>query len=211
MAAIHLIWAGLAVALLYLPMSDDPPSWRRSGMKTLPLLAFAAAAYLTGAPAFLTAALLFSALGDFALSRRGEAAFLYGLAAFALAHLLFALVFIRASGHPLWDAFTIAPLLGVFLLGVGLSSEIWLVPHVGRLRWPVRAYVVVIVAMGLAALTLSSAALALAAGLFIASDILLALRLFRMSDADPLQGAAGWLVWLFYIAAQALFVTVIAG
>lgn len=211
MSAIHLIWAGLAVALVYLPMSDEPPSWPRTGLKTLPLLAFALASHLAGGPALLTAALLFSALGDFALSRRGEAAFLYGLAAFALAHLLYVLVFLGASGQPLWAAFALSPMLAVFLLGVGLSAEIWLVPYVGRLRWPVRAYVVVIIAMGLAALTLASPPLALGAGLFIASDILLALRLFRMGETSPLNGAVGWSVWIFYVLAQALIVTVIAG
>ncbi len=211
MTSILLFWAALAVALAYLPMADEPPSWPRTGVKTLPLLGFALAAQLAGAPAFLVAALVFSALGDFALSRHGRAAFLYGLAAFALAHLLYAWVFSAQAQAPLWEAFTLSPLLAVFLLGVGLSAEIWLIPHVGALRWPVRGYIVVITAMGLAALTVPAATLALGAGLFIASDILLALRLFRMSETDPLHGTLGGLVWIFYITGQALIVTVTAG
>jgi len=211
MTSIQLFWAGLAVALVYLPMAEAAPSWPRSGLKTLPLIAFAGAAWLAGGPGLLVAALVFSALGDFALSREGRAAFLYGLAAFALAHLLQVLVFTGVAARPLWDAFALAPLLAVFLLGVGLSAEIWLVPHVGGLRWPVRIYVGLITAMGIAALTVGSALLALGVGLFIGSDILLAWRLFRMTETDPLHEPMGWAVWLFYVVGQALIVTVIVG
>ena len=211
MASISVFWLGLAVALIYLPMSDDPPSWSRTGVKSLPLLAFSVAAYLAGGPVLLVGALALSAIGDFGLSRHGRAAFLYGLAAFALAHLLYILLFGETSGRPLLEAFSAAPLLAVFLVGVGLSAEIWLVPHVGGLRWPVRVYVVLITGMGLAALTVPVAALALGVGLFIASDILLALRMFRMSETDPLHGPLGWAVWIFYVAGQALIVTVISG
>lgn len=207
MTSLHLVWMGFALALIYLPMTDEAPSWPRSGIKTLPLAAFALAAQMAGAPAVLVFGLALSAVGDLALSRPGQGAFLAGLVAFATAHLLYIFAFSGLSENNPWDAFRLAPLLAVFLLGVGLSMELWLVPYVGALRWPVRGYVVLIIGMGLAALAVPMPLLALGAGLFIASDILLALERFRMSETDPLHGPVGWLVWIFYVVGQALIVS----
>ena len=89
---------GLVVSVLYLGVIHAPQSLFRSAAKTLPLLAFTLASYLSGAPAFLTAALFLSALGDLALSRTGRAAFLYGLCSFALAHLVFIILFQSLGG-----------------------------------------------------------------------------------------------------------------
>ncbi|SMH40248.1 lysoplasmalogenase [Maritimibacter sp. HL-12] len=204
-------WAGLALALAYLPWAATPATWPRSALKTVPLLALALAAGGVGAPPLLVAALLFSAAGDFALSRPGRAAFLYGLAAFALAHLVYVLVFSELSQRPPSEAFALSPLVASALVAFGLSAELWLVPHVGRLAWPVRIYVALIVAMGLAALTLPLGVLALGAGLFIASDTLLALRMFRMDAQDSRRRAASWAVWGLYIAGQALIAVAAAG
>lgn len=201
----HLIlYLGLALSLLYLPMTGNPPGWTRSAVKTLPLPLFALAAWAAGGSPWLVAGLAFSALGDFALSRKGERAFLYGLSAFALAHLVYVLHFLGLSGGALWDAFSLYPVLAVALVALMISSEIWLAPFVGHLRWPVRAYVVIICAMGLAALSLPLGVSALGAGLFILSDLILSLQLFRMGEDNPLVGPAGWAVWLFYISGQAL-------
>jgi len=204
-------WAGLALALAYLPLAAASNTWPRSALKTAPLLAFALASQAVDAPPLFTAALLFSAAGDFALSRQGRAAFLYGLAAFALAHLLYVLVFTGLSQRPPWEAFALSPILAAVLVGFGLSAELWLTPHVGRLAWPVRIYVALIVAMGLAALAQPLGLLAVGAGLFIASDCVLALRMFRMNAGDPRRRAASWAVWVLYIVGQALIVAAVAG
>lgn len=204
-------WTGLVLALAYLPWAAAPATWPRSALKTAPLLAFALAAEGAGAPPLLVAALLFSAAGDFALSRQGRVAFLYGLAAFALAHLLYVLVFTGLSLRPPWEAFALSPVLAAGLVGFGLSAELWLTPHVGRLAWPVRIYLALIVAMGLSALTLPLGLLALGAGLFIASDTVLALRLFRMKEQDPRRRTASWSVWVLYIVGQALIGVAVVG
>lgn len=211
MTATFLLWAGIAAALVYLPMSDMASGWPRSLVKTMPLVAFSFAAWHAGASALLVAALSLSAFGDFALSRRGESAFLSGLAAFALAHLAYVLLFLGHSGQPLWAAFTLAPLLAAFLVAVTLSSELWLAPRAAGLAWPVRAYVVVITGMGLAALTLPIGEITLGAGLFIASDVLLALQLFRMGEDNPLVSPTGWAVWGLYVTGQALILSGAAG
>ncbi|GKY87251.1 lysoplasmalogenase [Sinisalibacter aestuarii] len=202
--SIILLWFGLAVALVYLPMTAGAPSWPRSAVKTVPLLVFTFTAWAAGGAPWLVAGLFFSALGDFALSRKGEAAFLYGLASFALAHIAYILLFLVLSAAPLWAAFSLQPVLAVALLVHGVLAEIWLVPHVDRLRWPVRLYVVAITLMGLAVLTLPLGAVTLGALFFIASDTMLAVQLFRLGGDNPLTGPLGWGVWVFYVIGQAL-------
>jgi len=154
MQPVYLVLIGLSIAVAYFPLAIRAPSWPRSILKTLPLLCFAGAALWSGAPDFLVVGLFLSALGDYALSREGRAAFLYGLSAFALAHLVYILLFLSQSHAVLWQAFISTPLIAVALLIFALSSELWLTPHTGSLRWPVRIYVVLITMMGLAALTL---------------------------------------------------------
>ncbi|MDA5093503.1 lysoplasmalogenase [Aliiroseovarius sp. KMU-50] len=198
------IYLGLAIALAYLPFTNTPASWRRSIHKTLPLLLFALAGFLTGSPVFLVAGLFLSALGDFGLSRDGESAFLYGLSAFALAHVLYIIHFLALAQMPLWDVFSIAPIPAIALLALLVSTEIWLAPHTGPLGWPVRIYVLVIGAMGLSALLLPFGISTMGAALFILSDLILAIELFRMREDHPSKLLAGYLIWGFYIAGQAM-------
>lgn len=207
MIAPVLAWAGILAALIYLPMSEDAPNGPRSVVKMLPLLFFAYAAYHAGGGAFLIAGLLLSALGDFALSRSGQTAFLSGLGAFALAHLAYVVHFLALSGVPLWAAFTLNAPLAVFVVAFAGLAELWLVPYTAGLKWPVRVYIVLITLMGLAALTLPVGTAVLGAAFFIASDTLLAYQLFRMDPDNPLLGRVGWSVWIFYIAGQAMILS----
>ncbi len=196
--------AGLA-ALIYLPLAHRAPALGRSVVKTLPLLMLAGLAWVLGLPGVLLAGLILSALGDLALSRDGEPAFLAGLGAFALAHVFYVICFLQVaqSGVPLW-----AIAVGVGLLALFLSTEWWLAPHTGPLRAPVRAYVVIIAAMGYSALMLPAELrlATLGAGLFILSDLILAIQLFRLTPGTARSIRAGWAVWVFYIAAQAAIV-----
>lgn len=203
-------WAGLAVALMYLPITEAPSSVLRSAVKTVPVALFALAAWLAAAPLLLVLGLGLSALGDLALSRRGEAAFLAGLGAFALAHVAYVALFLGLSGQPLWAGALAAPLLALGLVALTASTELWLTPHVGHLKGPVRLYVLVITAMGLAALSLPPGAVLLGAALFVGSDVILGYRLFRMAEDHPLLGPVGWAIWSLYIAGQALILSAAA-
>lgn len=207
MLGVYLAWAGILLALIYLPMSEDGPGWPRSVIKTLPLLLFAYAGWVVGAGPFLVAGLFLSALGDMALSRDGEAPFLFGLASFALAHLLYVIHFLGLSQVPIWEAFVLNAPLAVFLVAYAVLAEVWLVPFAGALRWPVRVYVVLITLMGLAALTLPIGKGFIGAGFFILSDTLLAFRMFRMDDENPLSGRLVWAIWISYVAGQALILS----
>ncbi|MDJ0628682.1 MAG: lysoplasmalogenase [Rhodobacter sp.] len=206
------ITLGLLAAFAYLPSAPRPPTAWRSVLKTVPLAAFALAAWLAGASPFLTAALAMSALGDLALSREGRPAFLYGLSSFGLAHLFYVLAFTAASDMALSEAFFQQPLAACALLALALSTELWLAPHTGGLAWPVRGYVLLIAVMGLAALVLPPglAAARIGAVLFIASDLILALRLFRLHEGHGAEAPAAWAVWVLYIGGQVLILMAFA-
>ncbi|MDZ4392151.1 lysoplasmalogenase [Cypionkella sp.] len=144
--------------------------------------------------------LAFGALGDFALTRRSQTAFLVGMAAFAAGHLAYIVAFwLRARtiadampSDTALSGLTIAALSALAVLL--LSTEVWLAPRTGPLRWPVRGDVVVIGRMGMTTRLLvphpenaGATYLQIGAALFILSDLLLALRLFVFPAGEAAQ------------------------
>lgn len=193
---------GIALAVLYLPRTGHEKSVVRSVHKTLPVALFALVALLDFGPSLLVIALALGATGDWFLSRDGEKPFLLGMIAFALAHLAYIALMV-----PEWVGISGARLgLASGLVVLAASTELWLRPYTGALKWPVCAYVVVIAAMGVAALSLPES-LCLAtfgAGLFILSDFVLAIETFRLGTDSRWRGRASVTVWITYITAQAL-------
>lgn len=160
--------------------------------------------------------LALGALGDFALTRRGQTAFLLGMAAFAAGHLAYIAAFwlraqqIADAGPAVaaLSGWSLAALIG--LGGLLISTEFWLAPRTEGLRWPVRGYVVVIGLMAGAALLLvphpdnaGALYLQIGAALFILSDLLLALRLF-VFPAGPAAFALSVALWPAYWLGQGL-------
>ncbi|MGB3148680.1 MAG: lysoplasmalogenase [Paracoccaceae bacterium] len=202
----HLIFrVGFCLAVLYgLWGVARPPGWGRSILKTGSVLCLALVGWLLQAPGLLVLGCALGAVGDFCLSRPARHWFLAGMAAFAIGHLAYGLHFLLLGG-------ALPGLLpALMVLALALSTELWLAPHTGALRWPVRAYVLVIGLMALAALGLpADHRLALVgAALFLLSDILLAIDLFRLPDPGGrpdsrrrlLQGG----LWGCYWVGQAL-------
>jgi uncharacterized membrane protein YhhN len=70
------------------------------------------------------------------------------------------------------------------------------------LRLPIVAYVVVIAAMGLAALTMDAPWVIIGALLFMASDSLLASERFVVSAISPYRASTRFAVWVLYYLAQ---------
>ena len=215
--ATALVAAAAALALVYAVRWATPGAghgWPRSATKAAAVGALALAAWVAGAPGLIVVGLSFGALGDFALSRPGTAAFLGGMAAFAVGHLAYALAFAappllalaRLAEGQVWvpDAADIAALAALaVLLG---STEFWLAPHTGALGAPVRAYVAVIGLMAAAALVPAGpGAVLLRAGvaLFVASDVMLALERFVIRAPGP-RRALALALWPAYWAGQAL-------
>lgn len=200
---VMLIANGALAALLALfyqlfGAAKDPPGPGASAAKTASVALLALIALAAGAPLPVTLGLAFGALGDFFLTRRGERAFLAGMAAFATGHLLYVLWMFTPENatRALW-ALPVAAL--------ALSAEYWLLPRTGALAWPVRAYIWIIAAMAASAATLPGAyALAIwGAGLFLVSDLLLALRLFVVTGPGR-QRLLSRLLWPAYWCGQAL-------
>lgn len=192
--SVALVFAGF-----YLPLSRRDPEILRSVIKTVPLTLFAVIALSADAPLALVAGLALSAPGDLALSRAGTRAFLIGLVAFALAHVAYFGLFMAAgSTFPILWAAVLVPLV--------LSTELWLIPHTGDLRWPVRCYAVLIALMAWAAAGLP-ADLSLAgwgAAAFMASDLILSAQLFRLKPDSAMYRPAGWALWVLYVGGQAM-------
>lgn len=195
-----LLIASLAAALAYVPFLRRPPSLVRSILKTIPIAALAVLAAFIGAPLLLVLALGFSALGDLALSRDGERAFMAGLGAFLLAHIFYVpLLFGVGEGFAGWRW---AALAGACAYAAMVARWLW--PHLGPMRAPVAVYMIAIVAMGAAALTAPPALwpVMLGAALFIVSDTVLAAETFVFAAA-PRRWTAP-VVWSTYYAGQAL-------
>lgn len=201
-----LFWGGIIVALgagcLYAMFACyRPPSWWKTLLKALPVAALIVGAYANFAAPLVIAALALSLVGDIALSRPGDRAFLVGLVGFALAHVAYIVHFYDlAHGLP--------PMLVAVILGVlALSTEVWLSPYTGKFKWAVRTYVVLIALMGLMASAMPARDLAVTgAFLFILSDLLLAIQLFRLEKRSFFNVPISVVLWLAYLLAQVAIV-----
>ena len=179
-----------------------PQSFGKSVVKTLPMVAWAAAVAVSFGANALVLALGLSAIGDLVLSRDGRRPFLLGLVAFSLVHFAYSWHFWGLGGGTL----SVSLLLPA-IVTLGLSTEIWLSPYTGVLRWTVRAYVVLICAMGVAALGLDARPWTMiGALLFILSDTLLAIQLFRMAPNTKTHHAVSVVLWGFYAVGQFLII-----
>jgi uncharacterized membrane protein YhhN len=185
--------------------------WGRVLLKLGASSSFVAVAVSLGAPGsvygrWMLAALLLGWLGDALLLSRQPPAFLAGLGAFLLSHLCFALAFLGGALSTL--AIGIA---SVAALAFGAGVQRWLEPHLtAGFRWPVRAYVAVILLMCVAAAGHAAAAgrWAVLAGalLFALSDLAVARdRFVHAGFANKLWG------WPTYFGAQLLLAWTVAG
>lgn len=164
---------------------------KASGILLLAVFAARKNAYL------LAMALAFSAIGDAMLALEPSRMTL-GIASFGLAHLLYGWIFLRVlrmRGLRGGVGFAMAGLLAIF----GIAILIWLQPGMGELRVPATVYNGIIMVMAIIACLSQARWLAvIGALLFVASDSLIALDLFK--DYDPAwRGPA---VWVSYVAAQ---------
>lgn len=198
MIAALLVGAALALFYQLRGAAADHPGPAATAAKTGATAALALGGLAAGAPWAITLGLALGALGDFFLTRRSEAAFLAGMAAFAGGHLAYTLWMFTPehAARVLW---------ALPMVALALSTEIWLLPRTGALKAPVRGYVWIITAMAAAATTLPGALwpAMLGAGLFVASDLLLSLRLFVAQDKST-QRRLSRLLWPAYWLGQAL-------
>jgi uncharacterized membrane protein YhhN len=196
-----LMLCGAALAVVYGGwFCWRPESWRRSLVKTGSVVLPAVALGQFGLPGVALAGLWACALGDFLLSRPGETMLRAGVGAFALGHVFYVATFLfvlPVEGPDTWFW-----LVTLVLILLGASTEVWLSPHTGELRNIVRGYVVLILAMGVAAaLPGGPRGWVLAGALcFVASDLILSRQLF-LGQSSRVGAHA---IWALYWGAQAL-------
>lgn len=149
---------------------------------------------------FIIAGLAASVAGDVFMMLR-EKKFTEGLTCFLVAHGLYIAAFL-ATMRPRIDPLTVLPLLLYAMIMMRV-----LFPHLGKLKAPVGAYIIVITSMaglGVERFIVMGGAPALYAGvaavLFVISDSVLAVDLF----VRRIRGAQ-WLILTAYFAAQWLF------
>jgi uncharacterized membrane protein YhhN len=202
-ATVLLIASGILAVIYLLCMTYAAPSALRSAVKTgsIALLAVVAAPV-----PLLAVALGLCALGDLALSRSGERAFVAGIAAFALGHLAYVVLFRSFDGDPaLTNGWQTSVAVGIVAASSGLALALW--SKLGPLRWPVLGYIAIITAMGISALSVPApfaGAVIAGALLFILSDSLIATERFLIRDG----AAPRWIspaIWSTYWLAQVLF------
>lgn len=195
----------LAAAIAYLPAQGRQPSLRRSLVKTGATALLAILAIIEGGPALLVTALVLSTAGDAFLAQDGEKAFLAGLASFLAAHIAYVMLFLAAGGGLETLA---AASWRIVLCALAIAAAIFflrhLLPAVGwQMRLPVTLYTGAILAMLLAATTVSAPIIIVGALLFVISDTILAIRRFLLTQSSPYQQPLGFMVWTSYYLAQA--------
>ena len=185
--------AGAVIALSHLANEwvklEQPwgPMWKAAGIVVLGLYALSQRAWLAGW------GLLFSSAGDVLLELDGL--FVFGMAAFGIAHICYSGAFvnlIRRDG-PNIGAWPLA--MGV--LGISIVLGVWLAPGMAGLTAPALVYQLIISLMVMLGLLSRAPLLArFGAGLFMLSDTLIAVGMFRDVAVPP--GS----VWITYAAAQ---------
>lgn len=204
------LWFAAAAMMLayWLGFAAKEEPGRLGGALKTASTGFLALVLWTGGPWPIALGLTLGALGDWCLAQRGERAFLAGMAGFAAGHLAYVQGFLsRAAEIGFPDASPQRLILAALVLALVASTEIWLAPRTGALRWPVRLYGLVIGAMGLSLIVLPRNAgdgqLWLGGALFILSDLLLALRLFVVRSGRW-QRTLSLTLWPAYWGGQAL-------
>ena len=203
MLALCLVASAL-LATLYLGRFLTPPETAlRSAIKTGAIAALAVGAWAVGGPTALILGLALGAVGDFFLSRPGDQAFLAGVAAFAASHIAYIWLLAENGGRP-EPSFA---LLVLTILAIGMATLLW--RHAGALRWAVSAYIAIITAMGILAVSLPLS-LAWPALAFIASDTVLALEKFVLTQSTRSMVWTSRFIWISYWVAQAGFLGMFA-
>lgn len=173
-------------------------STQRSFWKTIPIGIMTVGALILDGPLLLAVALLLCAIGDYFLSLDDDW-FVAGLSAFLTGHIAYILLFASIGGGLEWQWAT----LFILMYSGFFARYLWSV--VGKYRWPVLAYIIVITVMAAVSLTLPPVNFLVVAGafIFVVSDSVLAIRMFVARNMIA-KRTMSWIVWITYILGQSL-------
>jgi len=207
----------LLTSLIYgLSFTFRTTNWTKTVLKAVPVLSLGLLSVIGDMHPALTAALLFGALGDVALSREGDRNFLIGLTAFLIGHLCYIALFTTSGAvgfNVSAGVWPMAPITLIILIGVWVYRRLY--HQFGALKAPVFIYVLASLLLGAAALfqPLSSPYVwaIMGALLFIFSDILLAFDLFGDIRPPRIRRATASLLWFCYWLGQCLILVGYSG
>jgi uncharacterized membrane protein YhhN len=196
-----LMAAGVAGALIYgLFFLQRPPSALRTLSKIMLAAGLSLAARFADAPGFLALAFALCAVGDACMAGDPKRWLSPGIAVFLLGHLLLVVLFVEI-GEPrlLLEPLRAAGAAAAVAWSGWLLFVLW--PKLGALKPAGAAYALALLATVVSALTLGTnfAWAILGAVLFLASDSILALRLFRYEGAP--HRLWDHLIWWLYAGA----------
>lgn len=204
--AIYVLLGSLVLGTLY----GAAFSWRSHSLlkliiKTASTALLAVWAFMVGGPLLVVAGLALSSLGDFFLEAdEGDRFLLPGMGAFFAAHVAYIALF-WALPQADQSLLILAAQSGLILCGVLFIR--WLAPWLPpKMRWPVFLYGGVILMMGAAALRLDPVFLPIMIGalMFIASDVILSIELFKRPEGAPKRPLPSIALWFLYFGGQAL-------
>lgn len=201
--AILYFLAAIAALIYNATLLGKAESKLRTLVKTIPTTLLAIAAMTLGFSWFLTAALALSAVGDAFLARKGQSRFILGLASFLMAHLAYSWLFwgLRDSAIPTWQI--LAAIALVVTIIVSVLKYLW--THLGEMKAPVAVYTAAIGLMAVTGfMTGITYPLLIGIGLFLISDIVLAIETFTFDEADTKRRITGKIIWACYIFGQAI-------
>lgn len=193
----------LLLSCIHLFSIEHGPRWLFYLSKPLPVLLMASLVALTPTldthlAFWILCGLLLSAVGDVLLSLPKDK-FVSGLISFLLAHVCYVLGYYGMVSTITWWT-------PVVILALGILAFLLLLPNLGSMTLPVAVYILIIAAMGSATAEYwlsyanTSAKLAFAgAGIFMLSDLVLAIDRFRSSSKFSRH-----VVMFTYYTAQAL-------
>lgn len=148
----------------------------------------------------LSAAIIMSGIGDVMLALSIKNAFLFGLGAFLVAQIIYTVTLFKLS---CFTSIKFTQKLSVTaMLIYAAIMAMYLLPHTGGMLIPVSAYLIVISAMGIAALFSNLNYWVITGALsFIVSDSLLAISLFR----EPVPYSSFLVMITYYLAQYNLY------
>ncbi|GHB01819.1 hypothetical protein GCM10009069_25740 [Algimonas arctica] len=200
----YILSASILLSVLYgVVLCYRRPSVIKTVVKVAATALLTLWAYVLGGPWLLVAALAFGTLGDGFMSGDPKKWLLPGLLAFFVGHLAYLALFMTAPHAPL-DGVTLSIACAVFLLTGGFLLYLW--ESLGDMRWPVVAYTTVIAFMGATAalLDIGTPLVAVGAAMFILSDVLVALEVFKFEEDARIRLLTSPLLWALYFGGQAL-------
>lgn len=202
--ATGILWLSVALGTSYLWILPREKTLARAGWKTLPVLLLSVYAFLVGAHPLLVAALALGALGDLSLAFEGDRAFIGGVSAFLSAHVAYVALLISIADPSITFAAPWRIVAGslVAVVTLGVLVRIW--KPAGRLALPIGLYVLLFMALVWLTLGLPDPLVFVGASLFMLSDIVLTIRKYWTGPDHPMDGAAAYVVWVTYYAAQVI-------